>query len=111
MRGRLALDQAADDLLREAGSRRVDDDHVGAPGLLEQRPDLLAGVAGPEAGVLDPVEAGVLLGVDDRVGDDLDPPDLAGRPRQAEAERPDPAEEVEDALARPSGPAISAAIP
>ena len=74
---RLALDQPADDFLREAGAGRVDDDDVGLAGLLEQGPDAGAGVGGDELGVLDPVALGVALGVFDRLGDDLESPDLA----------------------------------
>ena len=47
---RLALDHAADDLLREPGAGRVDDDDVGLAGLLDQRPDAGAGVAGDGSG-------------------------------------------------------------
>ena len=69
------------------------------PGLLDQRADAGAGVGGDELGVLDPVALGVALGVFDRLGDDLQSPDLAGRAGHRQADRADAAEEVEDALA------------
>ena len=47
----------------------------------------------------DPVELGVRLGVGDRLGDGLDPPDLAGVGGHAQADRADPAVEVEEPLA------------
>ena len=78
-------------------------DDVGLAGLLDQRPDAEPGVAGAEARVADPVELGVGLGVDDRVGDVLDPPDLAGVGGHAQADRADPAVEVEEPLARRRG--------
>ena len=52
-----------------------------------------------EARVGDPVALGVALGVGDRLGHDLQPPDLAGPPRHRQPDRADPAVEVEDALA------------
>ena len=80
---RLALEQPADDLRREPGARRVDDDDVGPAGLLDQRPDPEPRVGRDEAGVRDPVARGVVLGVGDRLGDALEPPDLAGAARRA----------------------------
>ncbi len=74
----------------------------GLPGLLQQRPHPGAGVAGDEAGVGDPVALGVALRVGDRLGDDLQPPDLARPARHRQPDRADPAVEVEDALARRS---------
>jgi hypothetical protein len=96
---RLALDHAADDLLREPGARRIHHHDVGRPGLLKERPDAQADVLGGEAGVLDPVSPGVVLGVRDRLGHGLDSPYLRGVPGKGEPDRPDPAVEVEDALA------------
>ena len=65
---RAALDHAPDDLLRKPGAGRVDDDHVGPPGPLEQRPQAEARVRGDEVRVADRVAARVLLRVGDRLG-------------------------------------------
>ena len=71
----------------------------GLPASLEQRRDPEPGVGADEAGVGDPVERRVRLRVGDRLGDALEAPDLA-RPRgEREADRADPAEEVEEPLA------------
>jgi hypothetical protein len=96
---RPALDYPPHDLLREAGAGRVDDDDVGPTRLLDQRPHAGAGVGRHEAGVPEAVGAGVALGVCDRLGDDLQSPDLSGVARHRQPDRADPAEEVEDALA------------
>ena len=50
---RRGLDDAAHDLLRQAGARRVDDDDVGAAGLLDELAQREAHVAGEEARVGD----------------------------------------------------------
>ena len=47
------VDDPVHDLLREPGARRVDDEHVGAPGALEQLGQREARVAGEEAGLGD----------------------------------------------------------
>src|SRR5262249_21774011 len=65
--------------------------------------DLLPGVAGAEPDVFDAVEPPVLLGVANRILDDLDTPDLAGAGGESQSQRSNPAEEVEDPL--PAGQA------
>src|SRR5215213_5211 len=66
---------------------------------LDQRPHPGPRAARHEAGVLDPIQLRVALGVGDRLGDDLQAPDVAGLLRHRQADRADPAVEVEEALA------------
>ncbi len=96
---RAGLEQAADDLLRQAGARRVDDDRVRPSRALDQRRDPEPGVGANELGVLDPVGGGVHLGVANRLGHALEAPDLARARGEREPDRADAAEEVEQALA------------
>ena len=56
-----------------------------------------------KSGVVDPVRLGVGLGVGDRGGDRLHSPDLAGVGRHREADRADPAEQVEEPLVAAQG--------
>ena len=63
----------------EAGARRVDDDHVGLAGLLDQRADRRCGRRRRGSGRWrSRCSSALSLGVGDRLGDDLDAPDLAG---------------------------------
>src|SRR4051794_9376125 len=95
----LRLDDASHDLLRQAGPRRVDHDHVGLPSLFHERAHRRAHVAREETRVVDAVQARVLDRVGDRGLDHLDAPHLARAPGDRDRDRPDAAEEVEDALA------------
>src|SRR4051794_5720397 len=92
------LDDAADDLLREPRARRVDDEHVRAPGALHELAHGKANVAGEELHVGQLVGAGVGDRVGHRLLDDLQPPHLARARRQREADRADAAVEVVHAL-------------
>ena len=96
---------AAHDLLAEARARRVDDQDVGAAGLLDEVAQRRADVAREEARVADLVAPGVGDRVRDRLLDDLQAPHLAGARGHGQPDRPDPAEEVEDAL-----PALQARV-
>ena len=96
---RAALDHAAHDLLRQPRARGVDDHHVGLAGLLEQRPHAESHVPAMKRALPIPFALRVVLGVGDRLGDVSTPhtsPALLG---EGEADRPDAAVEVEDALA------------
>ena len=100
---RRGLDDPADDLLREPGARRVDDDDVGAPGALDQLAQReRARRRRRSCALLDLVAARAFV---DRVGDrrldQLQPPQLRRARRQRQADRADAAVEVEDALAAP----------
>ena len=77
--------------------------------LLDQRAHAGAGAAGVEVGVLDLVLLGVGLGVGDRLGDDLDAPDLARLRRHRQADRADP-QQRSKTRSLPLSPAYSAAI-
>ncbi len=96
---------AAHDLLGEARARRVDDEDVGAAGLLDEVAQRRAHVAREEARVADLVAPGVGDRVGDRLLDDLQAPHLAGARGQRQPDRADAAEEVEDAL-----PALQARV-
>src|SRR3954454_12694440 len=104
---RLALDDPADDLLREPGARRIEDDDIRAPGLLDERADTGSRAARAKARVLDAVSLRVSLGIRDRLRDQLEAPDLACARSHRQADRPDPAVEVED----PFGAGESGEIP
>ncbi len=80
----------------------------GRPALLDELAQRQADVAGEEVGVVDLVGAGVGDRVGDRLLDDLEAPDLGDPRRDQQADRPDPAVEVVDAL-EAAGPAYSIA--
>ena len=88
------FDQAAHDLRREARAGRVDDEHVGPAGATSQLAQREPGVAGEEVRVGYLVAARVGDRVGDRLRDDLQPPQLAGPPRERQSDRADPAVEV-----------------
>ena len=102
---RRGLDDPADDLLREARARRVDDRDVGLAGLLDQLAHREPDVAGEELRVGDVVEPGVLDRVAHRRLDELDADHLARPAGEREPDRADAAVEVEDALV-PAQPGV-----
>ena len=96
-RGR-GLDDAAHDFLREPGAGRVDDDHVGASGALQQLGQRDAVSPAKKRAFVISLRPRARDRVGDRLLDELDAPQLARARGERERDRADPAVQVVHAL-------------